>query len=68
MTEIRQGRRVFRSLRMIKQHVKNFYNELYKQKIVPMINFHQGLVNKISEEDVESLEAFPTGEEIKKAV
>ena len=33
-----------------------------------MINFQQGLVNKISDEEAKSLKAFPVDEEIKQAV
>ena len=45
-----------------------FYKDLYKQKHVPVIQFQEGLVNKITIKEACSLEALPLEKEIKKVV
>ena len=53
---------------MIKVEVRNFYKKLYKQKQIPVIQFEDDMVNRISEQEANSLEVIPSEEEIKKAV
>ena len=67
MVEIKKSRRMIREPRAIKREVRRFYKDLYKQKVAPIIEFEEGLVNKISPEEAATLEALPTEEEIKSA-
>ena len=68
MVEIKKGRCILRDPRSIKGEVRRFFKELYKQKEVPFIEFEEGLVNRISGDDVALLEVMPLEEEIKLAV
>lgn len=68
MVHIRSGRSITRSPRLIKAAVRNFFKELYKQKEVPVINFQEELVNKITHQEAAALEVQPSAEEIKQAV
>ena len=68
MTEIKEGRRAFRSPRMIKTCIRDFFKKLYSQKSLSEILFLDNLINRISVANVETLEVFPNEEEIKGAV
>ena len=68
MEEIKKGRCILRDPRSIKGEVRRIFKELYKQKEVPFIEFEEGLVNRISPDDVALLEVMPLEEEIKLAV
>ena len=68
MIQIKKGRRIIKSPRMIKMEVRNFFKKLYKQKQMPEFQFQQGLVDRISDQQAEELEMLPTKEEIRNAV
>ena len=48
MVQIRNGRRITRSPRMITVAIRNFFKDLYKHRNVLVINFQAGPINKIS--------------------
>ena len=66
--EIKVGRRIFRNPRIIKNEIRKFYKNLYKQPMAPNIQFQDDLVKRISDEEARNLEIFPSEEEIKNAV
>ena len=68
MLQIKKGRRIIKSPRMIKLEVRNFFKKLYTQKKIPEFQFQQNLVERISEVEAAELERMPTKEEIKNAV
>ena len=65
MVEIKKGTRLLRDPRSIKGEVRRFFKKLYSQKEIPIIEFEDGLVNKIATEDARLLEMMPSLEEIK---
>ncbi|XP_016207174.1 uncharacterized protein LOC107647623 [Arachis ipaensis] len=60
--------RTVRNQARIKIAIREFYKELYHQEATPMMGFRDGLVGKIDEDDVVTLERMPSAEEIREAV
>ena len=54
--------------RRIKREVRRFFKQLYSQKNLPDIKIQNGLVQKLSKIEADSLEILPSPEEIKEAV
>ncbi|XP_057747797.1 uncharacterized protein LOC130966991 [Arachis stenosperma] len=60
--------RLVRNQARIKIAIRDFYKRLYHQETMPNIEFRDGLVKQIHEEEATALEVMPTFEEIKDAV
>ena len=56
MVEIRKGKRLLRNPRSIKGEMRMYFRALFSQKVAPVIEFEDELVNKISTEDSQWLE------------
>ncbi|XP_057760991.1 uncharacterized protein LOC130981408 [Arachis stenosperma] len=57
--------RLIRNQVRIKIAITEFYKGLYHQEKSPMVDFRDGLVERISEEDALALEMLPTPEEVR---
>ncbi|XP_025703189.1 uncharacterized protein [Arachis hypogaea] len=60
--------RLIRNQVRIKIAITEFYKGLHHQEKSPMVGFRDGLVERISEEDVLALEMLPTPEEVREEV
>ncbi|XP_057760892.1 uncharacterized protein LOC130981312 [Arachis stenosperma] len=60
--------RLVRNQARIKFAVQDFYKRLYHQEATPRVSFRDGLVNRLEMEEVKTLEALPSVEEVKEAI